>query len=145
MVPKILIIEDQVAVPILIEHWVATHAAGKLEVVRAMKLSTGIMLASECAVAILDLKLPDSPDHEETLKAIPNISAHCPVIILTGYEEPVPPRDRKLLGEAVADWGADSCLFKDMVLVEGMSGIDLLMFFVQSALYRRAFQNKTKT
>lgn len=145
MIHKILIIEDQVAVPILIEHWVATYAPGKIEVIRAMTLATGISLAPQCAVAILDLKLPDSPDHEDTLKRIPEISEHCPVVVLTGYEEPVPPQDRKLLGEAVAEWGADSCLFKDMVLTKDLSGIDLLMFFVQSALHRRAFQNKNKT
>lgn len=144
MIPKLLFVEDDPSLPNLVDFWIKTHAFSKIEVVRAGTLATARELAPMAAVIVLDLKLPDSHEHLSTLEAIPQLSLHAPVIVLTGFEDPVEPYNQSLLGIAVSDYGADSCLFKSMIFQKGMEGIDLLMFFVQSAAHRRAFQNKSK-
>lgn len=141
MIPKLLLIEDDPSIAILLRTWIATYAPGKIELLVAQTLTTGKTMAPQVGAIILDLGLPDSPEPYQTLDAIPELSKHAPVVVLTGREEPVPPQDSELLGDAVARHGADSCLFKSMVLKNGWEGVDLLMFFVQSAAHRRAYQN----
>jgi DNA-binding NarL/FixJ family response regulator len=144
MKAKLILIEDDISIAMLLRTWIQKHSP-QIELITAGTLESGLFYAQQAGVIILDLGLPDSPTPQSTLNSIQDLSKHAPVIVLTGLEEPVPPQDSTLLGDAVAVHGADSCLFKSMVMKNGWEGVDLLMFFVQSAAHRRAFQNKNKT
>lgn len=87
---KILLIEDEDNIRELLAHYMRGDCFfTELKILKAEKLDQGMKMLQEEKpdIVILDLSLPDSTA-ERSVSKIPEISKVCPVIVLTGTEEP---------------------------------------------------------
>ncbi len=136
---RILIIEDEKGIILAIDSWFRHHSKALAGIVldNAPDLASGIERAKDSHLIILDLTLPDSSDPMETLKRIPELRQHAPVIVLTGREDSEFPPDRNITIAGVSEYGAEAVLFKSMM--HSNEGMDWLVLSMQSALLRRAY------
>lgn len=87
---SVLVIEDEAVVASL---WVRIFSEFGLSTVAVGSLREGMdaLASGGFEFVILDLRLRDSPDLHETIKAIPKmhqLSPHTPIIVATGYSTP---------------------------------------------------------
>lgn len=142
---RILIIEDERGIVLAIEGWFRSHSKtlAKITLQHATDLRTGLAMAADAHLIILDLTLPDSPDPLETLRRVTELRKFAPVIVLTGREDSDFPPDRNTTIEGISEYGAEAVLFKSMM--QCPEGMDWLMLCMQAALLRRAYVLKHPT
>ncbi len=142
---RILIIEDERGIVLAIDSWFRHHSKTltKITLNHAFDLQTGLEMAHEAHLIILDLTLPDSQDPMETLRRIPELRKHAPVIVLTGREDADFPPDRNMTVDGISEYGAEAVLFKSMM--QTPEGMDWLILAMQAALLRRAYVLKHKS
>ena len=137
---RILIIEDEKGIVIAIDAWFRQHTKSLRNITldHAYDLKTGMERAVDAHLIILDLTLPDSQDPLETLKSIPELRKHAPVIVLTGREDASFPLDRDITVQGISEYGADAVLYKSMM--QSPEGMDWLVLAMQCSLLRRAYE-----
>lgn len=86
----VLVIEDEAVVASL---WVRIFSEFGITAIAVPSLAEGmeVLSSQEIGFIVLDLRLKDSPDLHETIKAIPKmhqLSPGTPIIVATGYSTP---------------------------------------------------------
>lgn len=136
---KILIIEDDISIPILLERWLTSHTSN-IVLDHAKTVEDGIARAPEAKCILLDLTIPPKWRPPDTLQLIPELRRHAPVIVLSGYSEGSDEKDAEFAANVIADLGADMVFFKPVIMHS--EGVGWLFTAVTAAIGRRLYQAK---
>jgi len=139
--PRLLIVEDDKSIPLLIQHWISQHS-GRLSVQHVLTVEDAVLAVPGAACVILDLNLAPEWRMERTPRIIPELRKHAPVIALTGYSEGSFEADLDFAGSLVSHYGADAVVFKDMMMTQ--NGVNWLFTMVHAAIARRLYDATIK-
>jgi CheY-like chemotaxis protein len=137
---RLLVIEDDKNIPLVLDGWVKKHANANLVIDHALNPEEGLKRADGAACIILDLTIPPIWKPGDTLQLIPKLRQHAPVIVLTGYSTGSDESDAQFAIDAMSDYGADRVIYK-MSLIDS-EGIGDLMSSVTAAICRRIYDTK---
>ncbi|MBW3584118.1 MAG: PAS domain S-box protein, partial [Euryarchaeota archaeon] len=87
-IPTVLCIEDDPAQVRLVEVYLEDFRPPGARLVSASRLATGIELAAQADVVLLDLSLPDSSGYQ-TFARFRSACPYVPVVVLSGHPDPV--------------------------------------------------------
>lgn len=137
---RLLVIEDDPSVPILLNHWLKRNSHANMVIDHAPTPNLGAERAPGAACIILDLTIPPQWRPVDTLALIPKLRVHAPVIVLTGYTEGSNDRDSIFASEVVSECGAEMVVFKNTLASQ--EGVGWLFTAVSAAMCRRLFERK---
>jgi CheY-like chemotaxis protein len=137
---RLLLIEDDPNILLILKAWLDDHSDAHLVIDYAASLEVGREQARGAAAIILDLTIPPHWRREMTENLIPELSAHAPVIVLTGYSAGSLHDDAKWASEIISEKGADMVHFKNSLV--NPEGIRSLFMSVMAAIGRRLYAAK---
>lgn len=139
---RLLIIEDDPSIPVLLSAWLNQHSEANLTLDHAPTMELGIDRAKGAAAILLDLTLSDNWPVAQTLSAIAGLRESAPVIVLTGYSTGDVMADAEFASDVIAEHGADAVIFKNSLLGNTKEAIGWIFLAVQAAIGRRLYQSK---
>lgn len=141
MIARILLIEDDISIGVILNDWLEKHGVRKLMIEQVRSPEEAAGKYDGVAAIILDLTLPPNWPMERTFTLIPDLRKKAPVIVLTGYSEGSEKGDYDFVGRAIGVYGADFCFFKNH-LING--GRDWFFRILYAAIERRYYAQREK-